>query len=73
VHGHGIHASLSARLNTGTFGTLLLPVPVNFVLGGNPSEAITLRFVVEDIANPNAFGNAFVTMQTTEGSVVGCN
>jgi len=73
VHGHGIHADISAQLNTSTFHTILLPVPVNFVLGGNPSDAFTLTFVVQDISNPNAFGTAFVTMQTTPGSVVGCN
>jgi hypothetical protein len=73
VHGHGIHADIAAQLNTSTFQTVLMPVPVNFVLGGNASDAFTLTFVVANVSNPNAYGTAFVTMQTTQGSVVGCN
>ena len=73
VHAHGIHSNISAALNEAPIGYGSLPVPVNYVLGGNAGDAITLTIDVANEFNPNAFGYAFVTMQTTEGSVVGCN
>jgi|GEM_PF-6664469 len=73
VHAHGIHSDISAALNEAGIGYGSLPVPVNFVLGGNAGDAIKLTIQVANEFNPNAFGYAFVTMQTTEGSVVGCN
>jgi hypothetical protein len=73
VHAHGIHSNISAALNEAAIGYGSLPVPVNFVLGGNAGDAIKLTIDVANEFNPNAFGYVFVTMQTTEGSVVGCN
>jgi hypothetical protein len=49
-----------------------MTAPVDFTLGGNANDAMQLTMYVEDISNPNAFGQAFVTMQTTEGLVVSC-
>jgi hypothetical protein len=36
-------------------------------------DAIKLTIDVANEINPNPFGYAFVTMQTTEGSAAGCN
>ena len=73
VHAHGIHSDISSELNGSALGHGSIPVPVNYVLGGNAGDAIKLTIHVENVFNPNAFGYAFVTMQTTEGSVMGCN
>jgi hypothetical protein len=73
VHAHGIHADIQASLNGTDVSHGYLPVPQYFVLGGNASDAIALTIQVANEFNPNAYGFAFVTMQTTEGSVLGCN
>jgi hypothetical protein len=73
VHSHGIHADILPSLNGTSISNGFLPVPVDFVLGGNAGDAITLTIEVGNDVNPNAYGFAFVTMQTTEGAVLGCN
>jgi hypothetical protein len=73
VHGHGIHASISSTLNGAGVGYGSLPVPQYLVLGGNAGDEIQLTISVGTETNPNAFGYALVTMQTTEGAVISCN
>jgi hypothetical protein len=74
VQGRGINADLRAYKNDvllmSGYG---LPVPSSVTLGFNVGEAMKIEFTVSSEANPNSFGLGIITIQTTEGAVIGCN
>ena len=74
VQARGIDADVTASLNgSSVMSNNSLPVPTTLTLGGNPGDALTIELIVGSQVNPNAYALGLVTIQTTEGSVIGCN
>jgi hypothetical protein len=74
IQGRGINADFRAYKNgVPLMSGHSLPVPSSVTLGFNVGEAMKIEFVVSSETNPNSFALGIITIQTTEGAIIGCN